>query len=760
MRYNNNSTTKIKLFAFLSGGAFCKLYFTTVAFCLTVVMPNVVLAQQHKVVIPYGTEFWNGSSPTDPSKPDEGYFNEGTTVYFRVKDSKLNNVIMNSDNLSDFFAPAEDYLWITELQSWAFRYTVGNRDCTIDSYYPVTFNDDKAQEGRDPITWYLSERTKYVKNNTLIPEDYIISPIISTDWRHMKFELEGWYTTDTYEEGTEWDFATDKVTGVVNLYPKWVPHKYIIVAEPSEVIQFKSSSMPDVVIKQMIKTYIVDLNTKDTICPGYDLGHELSDNVYWHMAQLANGKPYHTNVIYSTDGNDGWVKLHSDEFICEDVEVKVTVISVDAVEASVGGETYSAENVCHKFPKLTINIPKTNPVESFPIKFVVNRWYNYFPEEGSTSFTYQFTKGVDECEIGENTISVSVPYYDDQNSNFRYFYRTVGKFTFNIQPYKVSFANIANSFDVDAYEDEKIQKPVDPTKEGYAFDGWYTQDGKKWDFENGKVTGNTELSAKWIELKQISVSLPEKLTFPIDTAKFCKNEEKTVSLQYEVTSSYQPTKYTITFDNPVFQDIMSEGEISSPIIISIPEGVEPGDYKGTIVFEGDETMIPSTTNFTISVAGVFKDVIMQLYENVIFVNNHEKKFSSYQWFHNGVPVNDSYATRQFYTEKTLSGKYFALMNSGTMITCEWSPNPIVKKAVQSVKAYPNPVSADCGFSVEIENYDEAKTYKISVVNSNGVQVMNISAGSPKTELTLPHGVYSILLFANGEKCGWSKMVVE
>ncbi|MBO4243990.1 MAG: hypothetical protein J5882_02920, partial [Bacteroidales bacterium] len=221
-----------------------------------------------------------------------------------------------------------------------------------------------------------------------------------------------------------------------------------------------------------------------------------------------------------------------------------------------------------------------------------------------------------------------------------------------------------------------------------------------------------------------------------------------------------PTKYTITFDNPVFQDIMSEGEISSPIIISIPEGVEPGDYKGTIVFEGDETMIPSTTNFTISVAGVFKDVIMQLYENVIFVNNHEKRFSSYQWFHNGVPVNDSYATRQFYTEKTLSGSYSALMNSGTMITCEWSPNPIVKKAVQSVKAYPNPVSAGCGFSVEIENYDEAKTYKISVVNSNGVQVMNISAGSPKTELTLPHGVYSILLFANGEKCGWSKMVVE
>ncbi len=756
MRYNNNFTTKIKLFAFLSGGAFCKLYFTIIAFCLTVVMSNDVLAQQYKVVIPYGTEFCDGSSPSDPSNPYEGLFNKGTTVHFKVNDRGIQSAIYN--NLIDF-SPASYYYFDVNLQFDVYQYTVGNNDCTIDSYYPVTFNNDKAQEGRDPITWDLSERTKYVKNNTLIPEDYIIHPSVSTDWYPMKFELEGWYTTDTYAEGTEWDFANDKVTGVVNLYPKWVPHKYIIVAEPSEVIQLKSSSTPDVVNKQMIKTYIVDLNIKDTIRPGYDLGHELSDNVYWDMAQLANGKSYHTNVVYSTDGNDGWVKLHSDEFICEDVEVKVTVISVDAVEASVGGETYSAENVCHIFPKLSINIPKTNPVENYPIKINVNSWYHYYPESG-TAFTYQFTNGEDGCTKGENTISVSVPYYDDQNSNFRYFYHTVGKFTFNIQPYKVSFSNIANSFDVDAYEDEKIQKPVEPTKEGYAFDGWYTQDGKKWDFENGKVTSDTELSAKWIELKQISVSLPEKLTFPVDTAKFCKNEEKTVSLQYEVTSSYQPTKYTITFDNPVFQDIMSEGEISSPIIISIPEGVEPGDYKGTIFFEGDETMIPSTTNFTISVAGVFKDVIMQLYENVIFVNNHEKRFSSYQWFHNGVPVNDSYATRQFYTEKTLSGKYSALMNSGTMITCEWSPNPIVKKAVQSVKAYPNPVSAGCGFSVEIENYDETKTYKISVVNSNGVQVMNISVGSPKTELTLPHGVYSILLFANGEKCGWSKMVVE
>lgn len=232
MRYNILSNFNIKPFNYLSNRIQRKVLFVLTFMLLTMAISNEGWAQQHKVVIPYGTEFWNGSSPTDPSKPDEGYFNEGTTVYFKVNDRGIQSAINKS--LIDF-SPASYYYFDVDLQFDVYQYTVGNSDCIIDSYYPVTFNNDKAQEGRDPITWYLEERTKYVKNNTLIPEDYIISPSISVDWDPMIFELEGWYTTDTYAEGTEWDFANDKVTGVVNLYPKWVPHKYIIVAEPSEV---------------------------------------------------------------------------------------------------------------------------------------------------------------------------------------------------------------------------------------------------------------------------------------------------------------------------------------------------------------------------------------------------------------------------------------------------------------------------------------------------------------------------------------------
>ena len=41
-----------------------------------------------------------------------------------------------------------------------------------------------------------------------------------------------------------------------------------------------------------------------------------------------------------------------------------------------------------------------------------------------------------------------------------------------------------------------IKKPQDPTKSGYYFWGWYTKDGKKWDFSKSP-TGDMTLYAHW-----------------------------------------------------------------------------------------------------------------------------------------------------------------------------------------------------------------------------------------------------------------------
>ena len=49
-------------------------------------------------------------------------------------------------------------------------------------------------------------------------------------------------------------------------------------------------------------------------------------------------------------------------------------------------------------------------------------------------------------------------------------------------------------------KNNKVSSPVNPTKEGYVFDGWYTDKGltKKYDFDT-KVTGSLTLYAKWVE---------------------------------------------------------------------------------------------------------------------------------------------------------------------------------------------------------------------------------------------------------------------
>lgn len=57
---------------------------------------------------------------------------------------------------------------------------------------------------------------------------------------------------------------------------------------------------------------------------------------------------------------------------------------------------------------------------------------------------------------------------------------------------------------------EKIEKPKDPTRDGYTFDAWYQDLDKtqKWDFENDTVIGNMTLFAGWNEKTDAPVQTP------------------------------------------------------------------------------------------------------------------------------------------------------------------------------------------------------------------------------------------------------------
>ena len=44
-------------------------------------------------------------------------------------------------------------------------------------------------------------------------------------------------------------------------------------------------------------------------------------------------------------------------------------------------------------------------------------------------------------------------------------------------------------------------KPADPTRDGWIFQGWYTASGTKWDFGKDVITGDTVLYARWAKFK-------------------------------------------------------------------------------------------------------------------------------------------------------------------------------------------------------------------------------------------------------------------
>ena len=76
----------------------------------------------------------------------------------------------------------------------------------------------------------------------------------------------------------------------------------------------------------------------------------------------------------------------------------------------------------------------------------------------------------------------------------------------NVKRYKVTFNTDGGSkvSSQKVIENKKATKPSNPTKSGYAFDGWYL-DKKKYDF-NLEVTSDITLIAKWRELEKYTVT--------------------------------------------------------------------------------------------------------------------------------------------------------------------------------------------------------------------------------------------------------------
>lgn len=137
----------------------------------------------------------------------------------------------------------------------------------------------------------------------------------------------------------------------------------------------------------------------------------------------------------------------------------------------------------------------------------------------TVAYNNKLTKPVDPTSVG---YTFGGWYKDSQCENAFDFENDVitenitlyAKWTINV--YTVTFnTNEGSAVEpVNVDHGNKVTKPEDPTKEGYVFGGWFTEEGEEYDFD-AEVTGDLMLVAKWTE----DSTLPPKPEKP----KGCKS---------------------------------------------------------------------------------------------------------------------------------------------------------------------------------------------------------------------------------------------
>ena len=106
---------------------------------------------------------------------------------------------------------------------------------------------------------------------------------------------------------------------------------------------------------------------------------------------------------------------------------------------------------------------------------------------------------------------------------------------------------------------EKINKPTDPTKEGYVFEGWYTDSLLNiiYDFENDVVTSNLILYAKWIGNSNTSYKV-EHYQQNIDDASYSLYETTYSTGTTDSYSNARPLEYTgFTVSSTINQELIA-----------------------------------------------------------------------------------------------------------------------------------------------------------------------------------------------------------
>ena len=318
------------------------------------------------------------------------------------------------------------------------------------------------------------------------------------------YVFEGWYTKDTYEADSKWDFTTSKMPAKdVTLYAKWLPIKYTVIFDADGGIPAPSSEAD---LEYDSKVQVPADMTKDH----YDFGG-------WYAKPDFTGNKwdFDTNVIGDASGVlvedeeslTGSLTLHA-RWIPE--KYKVTFESNGV--GSEPGPDIPAEEKEQEVEYNTATRRPNYPAEEWKGHTLIG-WYTDpdFAEDSRWSFS-------DE-EI-PTLIDQDVKLYAQWKCNE---YKTY---------YVTEDEDPVWSGDIYHYDD-LVKKPEDPPKkENYDFDGWYTnaeRTGDKWDFKKNKIQEDVTFYAKYLGEPRV---LNVYITYEEGNSKYDKPIKQVKDVRY------------------------------------------------------------------------------------------------------------------------------------------------------------------------------------------------------------------------------------
>lgn len=260
------------------------------------------------------------------------------------------------------------------------------------------------------------------------------------------------------------------------------------------------------------------------------------------------------------------------------------------------------------------------------------------------------------------------------------------------------------------------------------------------------VTGCDSIVTLHLIMTDSIILRPEK-PFDIDTFGYCPGY--TAEIPFNLKQGY-PTCYILRFDTTGWggkefsPEVMSQldttdlpatgGIIDSLITVFIPDGCPAGVYKATLqLFDYGHLSQSDEYPFYISVN--IKNAIVSMWKDVVAIDNHEDKYSDYQWYKNDQPADTTFmdTNKQYYSDhEVLDACYRAKLlvavddtTTTWMFTCDTCFH-LLPDSVALI-AYPTPVPSGIEITLEVLGIstEELAGSSIRITTIPGVPVQDI-----------------------------------